>query len=43
MSLQNALIGMEMPVYECRKKAAEHNIFGDENLFEDEFFEVSNN
>ncbi|KAB1227202.1 hypothetical protein CJ030_MR1G022622 [Morella rubra] len=36
----NALIGMEMPVYECRKKAAEHNIFGDENLFEDEFFEV---
>ncbi|KAF4361663.1 hypothetical protein G4B88_015286 [Cannabis sativa] len=41
--LQNALIGMDMPIYENRRIIGEYNIFDsdiDELLFDDDYFEV---
>lgn len=36
----NVLIGMEIPIYENRRKAGEYNISSDETLFGDDYFEV---
>ena len=42
MIYQNVLIGMDIPIYENRRKAGEYNISSDETLFGDDYFEVSN-
>jgi hypothetical protein len=42
MIYQNVLIGMDIPIYENRRKAGEYNISSDENLFGDDYCEVSN-
>lgn len=36
----NVLIGMDIPIYENRRKAGEYNISSDETLFGDDYFEV---
>lgn len=44
--LQNALIGMDIPMYENKRVASENNVFnigsGDDIPFGDDYFEASN-
>jgi len=45
-SLQNVLIGMDIPIYENKKVANEYSIFNigseDDLPFDEDYFEVSN-